>query len=179
MIRSLLSNRKFYSALNDRVKRLKAVVNSIRFGCRSFCFTSLDGYGRLPPCILLPSNWMHRDKNRFQRLFGGTARYSSCQGGTGDRKLTVPVSTMDLLGKVEEETKFNNSETNCTSNNMNLVTAASIQEPAGKLYECDYPSSDSSFIPQVPLNEKDFQRKARVLVLCTGGTVSTDLICMK
>jgi hypothetical protein len=92
---------------------------------------------------------------------------STFKGGNGGKKLTIPVSTKDLNGTLEEEKEFNK---------VNLITAASIQEPAGKLYECDSSSPDSSFIPQVPLNEKDFKRKARVLVLCTGGTVSTELI---
>lgn len=64
-----------------------------------------------------------------------------------------------------------------------------IQEPAGKLYEdldayldaSETIDSDleiekrlSSFIPQVPLTDDDgANRKKRVLVLCTGGTVSS------
>lgn len=147
MIRSILSNSMFHSALNDSLKRGRAVVNSIRFGYRSFWFTSLKWYGRLLPCVVKHSHC------------------STYQGGNGGKKLTIPVSTRDLHGTLEEEKEFNKE---------NLITAASIQEPAGKLYECDSPSSDSSFIPQVPLNEKDFKRKARVLVLCTGGTVSTN-----
>mmetsp|Transcript_3625 Transcript_3625/g.5396 ORF Transcript_3625/g.5396 Transcript_3625/m.5396 type:complete len:200 (+) Transcript_3625:35-634(+) len=48
----------------------------------------------------------------------------------------------------------------------------SIPEPAGILYEEDAILSEASFIPQVSLSEKDSTRKARVLVLCTGGTLT-------
>jgi hypothetical protein len=49
----------------------------------------------------------------------------------------------------------------------------SLQEPAGPLYGKDVLEEEHvSFIPQVPLHEWDGRRNKRVLMLCTGGTLT-------
>jgi hypothetical protein len=51
----------------------------------------------------------------------------------------------------------------------------SLQPPAGRLWDPrDYDDDigDRQFIPQVALHEADGRRKKRVLILCTGGTLT-------
>lgn len=51
----------------------------------------------------------------------------------------------------------------------------SLQPPAGRLWDPrDYDDDigDRQFIPQVSLHEADGRRKKRVLILCTGGTLT-------
>lgn len=50
--------------------------------------------------------------------------------------------------------------------NTSLSFESSIQKPAGKLFD------DDTFIPQTSLYPGDGRSKKRVLVLCTGGTLS-------
>ena len=64
-----------------------------------------------------------------------------------------------------------------SSDPLRSTVKSILPEPAGKLYEDDATLSEASFIPQVSLNEKDSTRKAHVLVLCTGGTVSGYRTC--
>lgn len=158
----------FHSTLNKSVEAAAAAMNIGRFGSRYTYATTSKIMKRLRPLYLHRANLVNGEKSGMRILCREARLLSSGQGSNDGGKITAS-SAMDLLGSLEEENEFDDEKPLNSSDEMQFMSSTPIQEPAGKLYEGDNPSS---FIPQVPLNEKDFQRKARVLVLCTGGTVS-------
>lgn len=65
--------------------------------------------------------------------------------------------------------------------NLRALMGKSLQPPAGRLWSDDdiiedddehYAGSDRLFIPQISLHENDGRSRKRVLVLCTGGTLT-------
>ncbi len=154
--------------INKSVEAAAAAMNIGRFGSRYTYATFSKFTKRLRPCYLHRTNLVNGEKSGM-RIFSREVRLLSSGQRSDDGGKITASSTMDLLGSLEEETEFDDEKHLNSSDEMQFMPSTPIQEPAGKLYEGDNPSS---FIPQVPLNENDFQRKARVLVLCTGGTVS-------
>ena len=64
-------------------------------------------------------------------------------------------------------TTTNNNNTTTTTNNKNKNNTRPAQQPAGKLYH-----EQEAHIPQVSLHAHDGRTRKRVLVLCTGGTLT-------
>jgi Asparaginase, N-terminal len=56
----------------------------------------------------------------------------------------------------------------------NLVDQQSLQPPAGELWKKQYPNEQvpDDFIPQISLHLGDGRRRKRILILCTGGTMT-------
>jgi hypothetical protein len=84
----------------------------------------------------------------FSSMFGGGIRGLAALGSKGEK----PEDSMEYIAKRMGE---------------------SLQEPAGPLYGKDVLEEEHvSFIPQVPLHDMDGRRNKRVLMLCTGGTLT-------
>lgn len=90
----------------------------------------------------------------------------------GDNKDNSPSDNGDDENIVELQQQKSNTD-------LLEMMGKSLQPPAGRLWaedvvadDDDYMGSDRLFIPQVSLHESDGRLRKRVLVLCTGGTLT-------
>jgi len=60
--------------------------------------------------------------------------------------------------------------TKLSEDDFQKLMGKSLQEPAGQLWSSQ--DNDRQFIPQVSLHESDGRSSSRILVLCTGGTLT-------
>jgi len=100
-----------------------------------------------------------------------------------DTTTTSPASTFEIADHNKAKDDDDDAEKQTSSGSTGSTTNAyfrklmgeSLQPPAGCLWETgayDNDIGDKQFIPQVALHAGDGRRRKRVLVLCTGGTLT-------
>jgi len=160
---------------NLRIQTSKCRVPRSRF-CRSFSsghkHENESRYTNKLPIKLLPSRIMKETKSfQKQQWFstknhGDTPEKVESTSDTAVKKKSININFQkSFISSLSSDTDPKKSKTV-----PEKIKRTALQTAAGPLYEEE--ENVPIYIPQVPLHESDGRRRKRILVLCTGGTLT-------
>lgn len=127
-------------------------------------FLKYKEFGLSPISTKLLSSYKGFLKTGTTKRFVSNSRYN---GRVGQTTLNITKMNSKFACSCQPNRFFSTSKKKLTVDNREQI---SLQSPAGALY--DQNENQPVYIPQVPLHSKDGRRRKRVLVLCTGGTLT-------